>query len=128
MARSVVRFVYGYDKILSKKMKPAILVDSVYTGHRYTADYNDRDVIQQIFTDFIKRKTGNKFPVLTYDKEGEYDDSSDDLHKYSIPNSKPTQWLMDDSHNMREDISYLSYVDSEIKYCQFKNLPKQYRA
>jgi len=101
--RSVVRFVVN-----KKNRRPAIMLERIYP-HDYNSGVSDY-ITLGAFTDFIQKKTKNKFPVIY----GEFTESS----KYFIPITKPVSQL---------ETASRSYRDSKIPYQsspKYKNVSK----
>lgn len=97
--RSVVRFVAH-----RKTRRPAIMIERIYP-HDYNGGLTD-SITLAAFTDFIQKKTKNKFPVVY----GEYTESNN----YFIPITKPVKELPINSGER-------SYRDSKVPY---KHSPK----
>ena len=93
--RAVIRFV-----LRKTDNKPAIMIERIYPFDYDSYGKSKTAHIYNLFSDFIKEKTKNKYPIVN----GQTDS---DVRKYFIPLSEPVEYLKNDEK---------SYRDSEVPY------------
>jgi hypothetical protein len=100
--RSVVRLI-----INKTTKKPALLIERVYPHTKDNPDINETTLA--LFTDFLNKKTGNKFDIL-------YGERKVGISKYAIPFTEQTSDI---------DATFgkkcLSYRDSGVGYADIKS-------
>ena len=99
--RAVVRYVVNrFTK------KPAFMLEGIYVGDDIETDGNIL-MVKAIFVAFLKKKLGNKLPIITKRK---------DIRQYAIPNSKVVKTLATCGKYSDGKDYCRSYRDSGIAY------------
>lgn len=118
--RSVVRLA------VSDSGKNHFVIENAY-GNSIGNSKDEETKVGQIFASFIKQVTKNKVKVIYCDSNMP-DSVCEAINELDIPLSEPVKQIMDMSGDMFNyeyaESQFLSYRDSEIKYCEISGFDK----